>query len=65
MTPTSKKPLTIAAAVAGIVIELLAIALLAGGWIAFPVALPMIIVGMFLAFVPMFAVMRSKRRPRR
>ena len=49
-------------AVAGIAIELIAIWLLKTGRLATPVAMPILIVGMFMAFVPAFALIRSRRR---
>lgn len=49
-------------ALAGIAIELVAIWLLRSGRIAVPVAMPILIVGMFMAFVPAFMLLRSKRR---
>ena len=49
-------------AVAGIAIELAAIWLLRSGRIAPPVAMPILIVGMFMAFVPAFALIRARRR---
>ena len=49
-------------AVAGIAIEMVAIWLLRSGRIATPVAMPILIVGMFMAFVPAFALIRSRRR---
>lgn len=48
-------------AIAGIVIELVAIGLLVAKMISLVIAIPLIIAGMFLAFVPMFAVARSRR----
>lgn len=49
-------------ALAGIAIEMAAIWLLRSGRIAVPVAMPILIVGMFMAFVPAFMLLRSKRR---
>jgi hypothetical protein len=51
-------------AVGGIGIELLAIMMLRSGRIAVPVAMPILIVGMFMAFVPAFVLIRSRRRNR-
>lgn len=63
MTELSRKRrLQIGLAVAGLVIEAIAIWLLASKQITLTVATPLILVGMFMAFVPMFAVARSKRR---
>lgn len=53
--------LSIIAALIGIVVELSAIALLASGRISYPTALPLIIVGMFLAFIPIFVFTRRRR----
>lgn len=58
---TSNK-LLIAIATAGILLELLAIALLAAKEISFSVAMPLIIVGMFMAFVPVFVATRRARK---
>ena len=52
----------IAIAIFGILIELAAVALLASKRITVPFAMPMIIVGMFMAFVPLFAASRRARR---
>ena len=57
-----KRRLQIALAVAGLAIEGIAIWLLASKQITLTVATPLILAGMFMAFVPMFAVARSKRR---
>lgn len=57
-----KRRLQIALAIAGLAIEAIAIWLLASKQITLTVATPLILVGMFLAFVPMFAVARSRRR---
>ena len=54
--------LYVALAVAGIAVEAIALWLLAGKHITNPVAVPLIISGMFLAFVPIFVVARSARR---
>lgn len=54
--------LLIAIAVVGILIELTAIALLGARRIAMPVAAPLIIVGMFMAFVPVFTITRRAKR---
>lgn len=63
MTELSRKRrLQIALAVAGIAIEGIAIWLLASKQISVAYATPIILAGMFMAFVPMFAVARSKRR---
>jgi hypothetical protein len=59
---TSKRRLQIALAVAGIAIEGVGIWLLASKQISVAYATPIILAGMFMAFVPMFAVARSKRR---
>jgi len=60
--PSRKRRFQITLAVAGIVIEGIAIALLASKQISPTFATPIILAGMFMAFVPMFAVARSKRR---
>lgn len=49
-------------ALLGIVLELVAIGLLASRRITVSVAMPLIIVGMFTAFVPIFAVSRRAKR---
>lgn len=54
--------MTLWIAVAGIAIEVVAIWLLRSGRIGVPVAMPILIVGMFMAFVPAFALIRSRRR---
>ncbi len=56
------KRLVIGIAVVGILIELTAILLLGSKRISLPVATPLIITGMFMAFVPMFVVARRSRR---
>ncbi|HYH09176.1 MAG TPA: hypothetical protein VEK11_19160 [Thermoanaerobaculia bacterium] len=56
------KSLIIGIALAGIALELTAIVLLASKRITMPVATPLIITGMFLAFVPVFVVARRARR---
>lgn len=57
-----KRRLQIAPGVAGLAIEGIAIWLLASKQITIAFATPLILAGMFLAFVPMFAAARSKRR---
>lgn len=57
-----KRRLQIALAVTGLAIEAIAIWLLASKQITPAFATPLILAGMFLAFVPMFAAARSKRR---
>ena len=57
-----KRRLQIAMAVAGLAIEAIAIWLLTSKQITLTFATPLILAGMFLAFVPMFAVARSRRR---
>lgn len=54
--------LLIGIALLGIAIELVAIVLLAGRRISVSFAMPLIIVGMFTAFVPIFTVARRARR---
>ena len=61
MESNRARKLTIIVALIGIVLELVAIALLAGQRITYPTALPMIVVGMFLAFVPIFVLTRRRR----
>jgi hypothetical protein len=51
-----------AVALFGIVLEAIAIYLLAAKRIATPVAIPLVIAGMFIAFVPIFAVARRAKR---
>lgn len=46
----------------GIAIELVAIALLASKQISTTYAMPLVIAGMFIAFVPMFVMARNRRR---
>ena len=57
-----KRSLAIGIAFAGIAIEIIAIVLLARKSITTGVAVPMIVAGMFLAFVPVFVVARRARR---
>ena len=52
----------IAIAMFGIVLELVAIGLLASRRITVPVAMPLVIVGMFTAFIPIFTVARRAKR---
>ena len=52
----------IAVAIAGIVFEIVAIYLLATKRVTMAVAQPLIIVGMFMAFVPIFVAARRARR---
>lgn len=54
----------IAIAVVGIVIELVAVYLLASKRVDFTFAQPLIIVGMLMAFVPLFVAARRARRRR-
>ena len=61
-TPHKGRQLALWIAVAGIAIELIAIWLLRSGRIAVPIAMPILIVGLFMAFVPAFALIRSRRR---
>ncbi|HEY0160982.1 MAG TPA: hypothetical protein VGF28_27100 [Thermoanaerobaculia bacterium] len=58
------KKFTIALALAGIALELVAIMLMAAERISTTVAVPLMIAGMFLAFAPMFLVARRARRQR-
>ena len=51
-----------AIAALGIAIELVAIVLLATERVTTPIAMAMIPVGMFMAFVPIFAISRRARR---
>ncbi|HEX8616516.1 MAG TPA: hypothetical protein VF911_02915 [Thermoanaerobaculia bacterium] len=62
MNDRRSKVFAIAVALVGIAIELIAIVLLARKSIGSAVAVPMIITGMFLAFVPVFFVARRFRR---
>ena len=59
---TTKRRLQVALGVAGIAVEGAAIWLLASKQISVAYATPIILAGMFMAFVPMFAVARSKRK---
>jgi uncharacterized membrane protein len=56
------RKLAIVVAILGITLELVAIYLLAQKRIATGVAIPMIVAGMFLGFVPIFVVARRARR---
>lgn len=60
--PTRTKRFAIAIAAAGIVIELTAIALLASERLPPAAAIPLIVIGMFMAFVPIFMATRARRR---
>ena len=62
MDRAPNKRLAIGIAVIGILIELTAIMLLASKRISMPIATPLIITGMFMAFVPVFVVARRSRR---
>jgi hypothetical protein len=57
----SGKKIAIIAALVGIAIELVSVVLLSSHRITPAVATPLIIVGMFLAFVPLFVVSRNAR----
>lgn len=59
--PTGKR-IALTAAVCGILLELAAVALLAGHRLTVNAAMPLMIFGMFLAFVPLFVVSRNARR---
>jgi hypothetical protein len=59
---TTKRRFQIALAVAGIAIEGIAIWLLASKQLSPTFATPIILAGMFMAFVPMFAVARASRK---
>lgn len=63
MLPDRKKRRTLAIrmAVLGIAVELLAIWLYTGDRVPRSVAMPLIIGGMLLAFIPLFMVTRSRR----
>ncbi len=50
-------------AVAGIFIELMAIALIASKRVPVGIGAPLVILGMLLAFVPLFVLARRARRP--
>lgn len=56
------KTFAIAVAIFGITLEIVAIYLLAQKRITTGVAIPMIVAGMFLGFVPIFVVARRARR---
>ena len=58
----SNNALVIGIAVVGIVIEGTAIALLASKRVPVSTATPLIIAGMFMAFVPLFVLARRARR---
>ena len=62
--PERNNRIPIAIAVAGIVIEIVAIVLLSSKAISTTVAVPLIGLGMFLALVPMFALARRARERR-
>ena len=62
MDRAPNKRFVIGIAVIGILLELTAILLLASKQISMPVATPLIITGMFMAFVPIFVVARRARR---
>ena len=55
------KRFLIALAVIGIVIELVAVALMAANAIPVALGIAIIIIGMFLAMIPMFALSRMRR----
>lgn len=57
----SNKRFLIAIAVIGIFIELAAVGLMAAKAIPVALGVPIIIVGMFLAMIPMFALSRMRR----
>lgn len=60
--PTKRgRAFSIAVAVVGITIELVAIFLLASDRVAGEIATPLIIFGMLLAFVPIFIASRRRR----
>lgn len=61
--PRRSKAVPIAIAIAGIVIELIGIALISSKQISPAAGTPLIIVGMFMAFVPLFVLAR-RARPR-
>jgi hypothetical protein len=52
----------IAIAVAGIVVELIAIALIASERLTVTTGMPLVLLGMFMAFVPLFVLSRRSRR---
>ena len=49
-------------ALIGIALEIVAIALLAAGRLEVPIAMPIVIGGMLIAFAPIFAVARRAKR---
>ena len=58
----ARKRFTVALAIAGIAMEVLALMLLSSGRIGNGIAVPLIVAGMFLAFAPIFLVARRARR---
>ena len=57
-----RKRTAIILGVAGIVIELIAVLLLAQKRIPTTFGIPLVVAGMFLAFVPLFVLARMRRR---
>jgi len=58
----ARKRFTVAMAISGIAMEVLALMLLSSGRIGMGFAVPLIVAGMLLAFAPMFLVARRARR---
>ena len=59
---SAQKRMAAVIGILGIAIELVAIWLLATKRVAIPIAMPVLIAGMFIAFVPMFVMARNRRR---
>lgn len=60
--PGDGKRTAIVLGVAGIVIEVVTVVLLASGRVTDRVATPFVVTGMLMAFVPLFVVARRARR---
>ena len=61
-SPRRRNAIPIAIAVIGIVIELIAIVLISSKRLSTSAGTPFVIVGMFMAFVPVFVLARRARR---
>lgn len=60
--PRRNNAIPIAIALVGIVIEIIGITLIASKRLSTAAATPLVIVGMFLAFVPLFVLARRPKR---
>lgn len=60
--PRRNNAIPIAIALVGIVIEIIGITLIASKRLSTAAATPLVIVGMFLAFVPLFVLARRAKR---